>query len=76
MSIKNFNTQPCPDCKRDTTHFMMRCRDCGHINESNFTAYKRVRATLFAHGKSHVLRRMHGVHAVEQRAAMTAVKLP
>ena len=32
MSIRAFSNQFCPDCKKDTLHYAMRCRDCGHVN--------------------------------------------
>lgn len=32
MSIAHFSTQPCPDCKKDTMHYRMKCSVCGHIN--------------------------------------------
>jgi hypothetical protein len=32
MSIRDFTRQPCPDCRCDTVHIAMKCRECGHIN--------------------------------------------
>ena len=31
MTVR-LNRQPCPDCKEDTLHTNMQCRQCGHIN--------------------------------------------
>ncbi len=38
MSIKSFSTQPCPTCGTDTMHYKMMCRECGHVNQTNYEA--------------------------------------
>lgn len=29
MSIKHFSNRPCPECKKDTMHFVAKCTECG-----------------------------------------------
>lgn len=29
MSIKHFSNRPCPECKKDTMHFIAKCTECG-----------------------------------------------
>lgn len=67
MTIHQFSTQPCPDCKRDTTHHQMACRECGHRNVSNAEAYLRTRGHLMASNKSHLFRAARSIHARAQR---------
>jgi hypothetical protein len=43
MSIKHFSNQPCPICQKDTMHFAMKCRDCGHINQTQYELRKKAR---------------------------------
>lgn len=53
MSIRHFNNQPCPTCKRDTTHIKMQCRECGHINLTGSEQAIRAVKRHFAKGKDH-----------------------
>lgn len=40
MSIRDFQKIPCPICKVDTTHYMMKCAECGHVQEHPFAAFE------------------------------------
>jgi hypothetical protein len=44
MSIRQFSTQWCLQCGKDTTHYVMQCRDCGHVNALPSEIRRRSRA--------------------------------
>lgn len=41
VGIRDFSNQPCGPCGRDTLHFAMKCRECGHVNETSAQAIGR-----------------------------------
>jgi ribosomal protein L44E len=43
MSVRHFTTQFCPDCQKDTMHFVSKCRECGHVNSTPFEMRKNAR---------------------------------
>lgn len=73
MTIRQFSVQPCPDCKVDTTHHAMKCRECGHINLTNFEAAQRAKVKLFAQRKHRVLWKARAIHADQLRRARRAI---
>lgn len=48
MTVRQFSVQPCPTCKADTTHYVMKCRECGHVNETPTEVRQRANDRLFA----------------------------
>lgn len=54
MAIRSFANVPCGPCGKDTTHYAMRCRECGAIVETPSEARARVRKQLFAKGGSYL----------------------
>jgi hypothetical protein len=43
MTARQLSRQPCPVCKTDTLHHVMKCSDCGHVNETNYEASQRMK---------------------------------
>lgn len=41
MSIRDFQKIPCPRCKKDTTHYQMKCSDCGNVQQHPFDAFEK-----------------------------------
>jgi hypothetical protein len=41
VGIRDFSNQPCVPCAKDTVHFAMKCRECGHVNETSYAACRR-----------------------------------
>lgn len=67
MTIHQFSVQPCPTCKADTTHYVMKCRECGHVNETPTEARQRANSRLFAGRRFGIVFGAKGLDAAHRR---------
>jgi len=78
MSVRHFTTQFCPDCQKDTMHFVSKCRECGHVNSTPFEMRKNARIKSAMRRSRPGMRSplpVYAKNAIEAKEVLEAVRI-